>query len=118
MVALGISAGEVPVSDKQRAALYRSLLASREVLIVLDNAASSAQVEPQARHQAGSRWGEADALARRGRVLNMLDQTEDARRSCAAAAAMYEQLHDPRAADIRAYLRNNSSEPVLPPPAW
>jgi tetratricopeptide (TPR) repeat protein/transcriptional regulator with XRE-family HTH domain len=72
----------------------------------------------QARHQAGSRWGEADALARRGRILNMLDQTEDARRSWAAAAAMYEQLHDPRAADIRAYLRNNSSEPVLPPPAW
>jgi tetratricopeptide (TPR) repeat protein/transcriptional regulator with XRE-family HTH domain len=72
----------------------------------------------QARHQAGSRWGEADALARRGHVLNMLGQPEEARRSWSAAAAMYEQLHDPRAADIRAYLRSKSNEPVLPPPAW
>jgi tetratricopeptide (TPR) repeat protein/transcriptional regulator with XRE-family HTH domain len=72
----------------------------------------------QERHQAGSRWGEADALARRGHVLNVLGRTEEARRSWAAAAATYEQLHDPRAADIRAYLRSGSNEPVLPPPAW
>jgi tetratricopeptide (TPR) repeat protein/transcriptional regulator with XRE-family HTH domain len=72
----------------------------------------------RARHQAGSRWGEADALARRGHLLNLLDRTEEARRSWAAAAAMYEQLHDPRAADIRGYLRDDASEPVLPPPAW
>ncbi|HZB31283.1 MAG TPA: tetratricopeptide repeat protein [Streptosporangiaceae bacterium] len=71
-----------------------------------------------ARHQAGSRWGEADALARRGHVLNVLGRSEEARRSWSAAAAMYEQLHDPRAADIRAYLRGNANEPVLPPPAW
>jgi hypothetical protein len=50
--------------------------------------------------------------------LNVLGQPDEARRSWAAAAATYEQLHDPRAADIRAYLRSDSSEPVLPPPAW
>lgn len=71
-----------------------------------------------ARHRAGSLWGEADALARRGHVLNLLEQTEEAGRSWAAAAAAYEQIHDPRAADIRAYLRDASPEPVLPPPAW
>ncbi|MFI6504850.1 tetratricopeptide repeat protein [Nonomuraea typhae] len=46
LVALGVREQDVPHGVEQRAKLYRSLLASRRVLIVLDNAASSPQVEP------------------------------------------------------------------------
>lgn len=46
LVALGIPAGFVPSGLELRAKLYRTLLDSRKVLIVLDNAASSQQVEP------------------------------------------------------------------------
>ncbi|MEU8234561.1 BTAD domain-containing putative transcriptional regulator [Actinoplanes sp. NPDC048967] len=44
--ALGVPVGSVPVGLPERAALYRSLLADRRVLVVLDDAASADQVRP------------------------------------------------------------------------
>src|SRR5439155_9804784 len=44
--ALGVAAERVPVDDDEAADLYRTLLAERKVLIVLDNAASAEQVRP------------------------------------------------------------------------
>jgi DNA-binding SARP family transcriptional activator len=44
--ALGVPAAEVPHQVEQAAALYRSLLAGKRVLIVLDNARSPGQVRP------------------------------------------------------------------------
>ncbi|MBB6170542.1 DNA-binding SARP family transcriptional activator [Nocardiopsis mwathae] len=44
--ALGIEGGVVPDGLEERAALYRSRLADRRVLVVLDNAASERQVRP------------------------------------------------------------------------
>ncbi|MFL6075482.1 MAG: AfsR/SARP family transcriptional regulator [Mycobacteriales bacterium] len=44
--ALGVPPDEVPRTEEERAARYRSLLAGRRVLVLLDNAASSAQVRP------------------------------------------------------------------------
>jgi DNA-binding SARP family transcriptional activator/Tfp pilus assembly protein PilF len=44
--ALGVPAERVPVELEPAAALYRSTLAGRRVLVVLDNAASAAQVRP------------------------------------------------------------------------
>lgn len=44
--ALGIPNAAVPADAEEKAALYRSLLADRRNLIVLDNAASEAQVRP------------------------------------------------------------------------
>lgn len=46
LLALGVSGAAVPADPEARAALYRSLLAERRMLIVLDNAASVSQVRP------------------------------------------------------------------------
>ncbi|WP_020501972.1 AfsR/SARP family transcriptional regulator [Sciscionella marina] len=46
VVALGVSAHQVPVGREELIALYRTLLADRRVLVVLDNAADPAQVRP------------------------------------------------------------------------
>jgi tetratricopeptide (TPR) repeat protein/transcriptional regulator with XRE-family HTH domain len=44
--ALGVPSFDIPLGEAGRAARYRSLLAGRELLVVLDNAASEEQVRP------------------------------------------------------------------------
>ncbi|MFC7382133.1 AfsR/SARP family transcriptional regulator [Sphaerisporangium rhizosphaerae] len=44
--ALGVAEGALPAGVRERSALYRSLLAGRSVLLVLDDAAGAAQVRP------------------------------------------------------------------------
>ncbi|MFJ7217360.1 BTAD domain-containing putative transcriptional regulator [Amycolatopsis sp. NPDC098790] len=44
--ALGVSASQVPVTLDEQVVLYRTLLAGRRVLVVLDNAADADQVRP------------------------------------------------------------------------
>jgi tetratricopeptide (TPR) repeat protein/transcriptional regulator with XRE-family HTH domain len=51
---LGVPAERVPADQDETAALYRSVLASRRVLVVLDNAASAEQVRPLLPGAAGS----------------------------------------------------------------
>jgi tetratricopeptide (TPR) repeat protein len=46
LTALGIAAHAVPEALEERTALFRSLLAGRRVLVLLDNAASERQVRP------------------------------------------------------------------------
>ncbi|MBH5336041.1 ATP-binding protein [Streptomyces pactum] len=46
LLALGVEAGRIPESADAAAALYRSIAADRALLVVLDNAHSSAQVRP------------------------------------------------------------------------
>jgi tetratricopeptide (TPR) repeat protein len=46
LTALGVAPNAVPVDIEARSALYRSLLAERQVLVVLDNAASATQLRP------------------------------------------------------------------------
>ncbi|MFJ6566036.1 ATP-binding protein [Streptomyces sp. NPDC091292] len=46
LVALGVPAAAIPTDVEARAALYRTLLADRNMLVVLDNAASVGQVRP------------------------------------------------------------------------
>ncbi|MEV0353224.1 BTAD domain-containing putative transcriptional regulator [Nonomuraea sp. NPDC050680] len=43
---VGVSGQDVPTEPGDRIAMYRSVLANRRMLVVLDNAASEAQVEP------------------------------------------------------------------------
>jgi DNA-binding SARP family transcriptional activator/tetratricopeptide (TPR) repeat protein len=44
--ALGVPAHRVPASEEAKVGLYRSLLAGRRILVVLDNAATAEQVRP------------------------------------------------------------------------
>jgi tetratricopeptide (TPR) repeat protein len=44
--AFGVSVGSIPPDTESRAALYRSVLARKRVLILLDNASTAAQVRP------------------------------------------------------------------------
>ncbi|MEV7196970.1 helix-turn-helix domain-containing protein [Streptomyces sp. NPDC093510] len=44
--ALGVHSDRIPDDQEERSAMYRSLLSGRSVLVVLDNAATSAQVQP------------------------------------------------------------------------
>jgi DNA-binding SARP family transcriptional activator/tetratricopeptide (TPR) repeat protein len=44
--ALGVPGTDIPASEAERAARYRSVLAGRRVLVLLDNAGSAAQVRP------------------------------------------------------------------------
>jgi DNA-binding SARP family transcriptional activator len=43
---LGVESGQVPVTEEERAALYRTRLAGRRILLLLDNARDAAQVRP------------------------------------------------------------------------
>ena len=43
---LGVSAEEIPAATEERSGMLRGLLASRKVLMLLDNAASEAQIRP------------------------------------------------------------------------
>ncbi|TQM36975.1 tetratricopeptide repeat protein [Pseudonocardia cypriaca] len=52
--AIGVPGGQIPDDLEDRAALYRSCLADRTVLVLLDNAASEAQVLPQLPGSGGS----------------------------------------------------------------
>jgi len=51
---LGVAGAQIPETTEQRAAMYRSRLARRRMLIVIDDAASSDQVQPLLPGTAGS----------------------------------------------------------------
>lgn len=83
--ALGIAADAIPTDGEERAELYRSLLAERRVLVVLDNAATVGQVRPLLPGDAGclvvatSRGRLSGLSARDGAhrlTLGLLTQTE------------------------------------------
>jgi len=46
LTALGLSSSDIPLAEDDRAAAYRTLLDGQRVLVVLDNAATVAQVRP------------------------------------------------------------------------
>lgn len=77
--ALGVPGPDIPAGEQERTALYRSLLAGRRTLVLLDNAGSAEQVRPLLPSTAGcmavvtSRDTLAGLVARDGAVRLYLD---------------------------------------------
>ena len=82
--ALGVPGTAIPAEPEERAGLYRSLLATRRVLLLLDNARDAAQVRPLLAGGPGcfalvtSRSSMAGLAAAEGAWLIRLDQLDDA----------------------------------------
>jgi len=94
---LGVDGREIPVDDDERAARYRTVLAGRRVLVVLDNARDAAQVRPLLPGTAScavlvtTRSRMADLASTRLVDLNVLDDDE-------ALALFTKVVEDERAA--------------------
>ena len=73
--ALGVEAGQIPEGLADRAALYRSALSGRRILVVLDNAADEQQVRPLLPGAAAGSAGAA-ALVTCRTALTALDNSE------------------------------------------
>jgi DNA-binding SARP family transcriptional activator/tetratricopeptide (TPR) repeat protein len=79
---LGIEGDKIPVRDDERAALYRTTLAGRRMLILLDNAKDAAQVRPLLPGSSScavlvtTRNRTADLASMRFVDLNVLEDTE------------------------------------------
>jgi DNA-binding SARP family transcriptional activator/Tfp pilus assembly protein PilF len=107
LTALGLSEEQVPVEVEAAAARYRSLLADREMLIVLDNAATADQVRPLLPGGAGclvvttARERLAGLVARDGARLLTLDvlSPEEGRRLLAHALGDDRAAGEPDAAE-------------------
>ncbi|WP_083660898.1 helix-turn-helix domain-containing protein [Actinophytocola xanthii] len=62
----------------------------------------------ETRHELGDRWGEGETLHKRGLVLHGSGQPELAVESLRAAFAIFDELGDPRAVDVRELLGQES----------
>jgi DNA-binding SARP family transcriptional activator/tetratricopeptide (TPR) repeat protein len=77
--ALGVDGRDVPQDEAERSAMYRSLLAGRRILVVLDNTCGAAQVRPLLPGTVGcvavvtSRGGLSGLVARDGATRTELD---------------------------------------------
>ncbi|WP_053723057.1 helix-turn-helix domain-containing protein [Saccharothrix sp. NRRL B-16348] len=80
LVALGVPAHRIPAEPDRKATLYRSVVASRGVLIVLDNAARAEQVEPLLPGAAGC----AVVITSRNRMFGLAVRTHAVRISLGA----------------------------------
>ncbi|MGD0557757.1 MAG: tetratricopeptide repeat protein [Streptosporangiaceae bacterium] len=98
--ALGADGRRIPADEQERAAMYRSLLAGRRVLVVLDNAREAQQVRPLLPGAVGclalvtSRGSLAGLAARDGAVRLRLDALAPG-----DAVALLRELLGPRARD-------------------
>lgn len=81
---LGVRAGHLPTLPEERAALYRSMLATRRVLVVLDNARDPAQVRDLLPGAPGS----AVLLTSRSRLVGLTGSTLVDLRPMARAEAL------------------------------
>ncbi|WP_406340266.1 BTAD domain-containing putative transcriptional regulator [Streptomyces sp. NBC_00648] len=84
LCALGVPAGHLPTLPEERAALYRSMLATRQVLVVLDNARDPAQV----RELLPGAPGSAVLLTSRSRLVGLTGATLVDLRPMARAEAL------------------------------
>nr|WP_042191820.1 tetratricopeptide repeat protein [Kibdelosporangium sp. MJ126-NF4]CEL20309.1 transcriptional regulator, SARP family [Kibdelosporangium sp. MJ126-NF4]CTQ97535.1 transcriptional regulator, SARP family [Kibdelosporangium sp. MJ126-NF4] len=85
----------------------RKLVRVADVHVALgefDEALACVDRSLEVRRAVGDRWGEADSLTRRGDILRDVGDTRLAEKSWLAALALYEELADPRAADLRSRL--------------
>jgi hypothetical protein len=95
---------DIPVGLEARAAAYRTVLAGRRVLVVLDNATSAAQVRPLHRAAGGNRAEEASMLAGLGDVLLASGQQDAAAAAWQEALSLFTEADGQQAASVKARL--------------
>src|SRR5271165_6830668 len=116
---LGVDGRDIPVDEAERAARYRTALARRRMLVVLDNARDAAQVlDPRARQSRTRCRARRSRTRCRARQSRTRCQGRQSRTRCQARRSRTRCQARSSLKPCRGSYRSGSARPCLPSMAW